>query len=492
MTADNEKCGLYAPGIHRCEEDVCGCDGGEDCPKHGANNEALKAVLGAGKHLDEANALDFGFDREGRRAHRIWFEPHRIACAGADTAMLETLARKPGAAHLDFDLANRQDYVGVAFYDVFFGSWYEGEKSPLPALVKYLREERSLDVGPNRALFPVPIHMFESHKGVHPVAKSGTGYAIGQNPRPHVIAGNGSEGEPADLDLDWRFVVVDSGVDQFHEAQLNVEADFDDLDTLRHFGRLDRVPGHGTFIAGLLASYAQGVQIEMERADGVEYRGREAVRLLDERTALRGIHEALGETVGPTVLVLAFGSYGYRGQEFVAIRNGLKGLLAANPELLVVAAAGNCDTDDRFFPAAFADEIGGVVSVGAAQRNAKAATFSNRGSWVKAVARGEAVTSTYPVDAHLGVASGLAEWSGTSFAAPRACAEIARWAHDWAQQNTPLAGPRSAWEALAVVAAPKGGGPDTAGGLPYRADFKGHEAVYLGFGNGSYSATQAK
>ncbi|MGH8911619.1 MAG: S8 family serine peptidase, partial [Acidimicrobiia bacterium] len=79
-----------------------------------------------------------------------------------------------------------------------------------------------------------------------------------------------------------------------------------------------------------------------------------------------------------------------------------------------------------------------VVSVGALDTTGprpRMATFSNRGSWLTAWAPGVDIRSIYPTDLKyeyhdtsgpVGTLDfdGLAEWSGTSFAAPYAAASI--------------------------------------------------------------------
>jgi thermitase len=71
---------------------------------------------------------------------------------------------------------------------------------------------------------------------------------------------------------------------------------------------------------------------------------------------------------------------------------------------VVVAAAGNKDTNDPTFPAASP----GVIAVAATTRDDRRATFSNYGNWVDVAAPGVKVLSTIP--------RGYASWSGTSMA----------------------------------------------------------------------------
>ena len=78
---------------------------------------------------------------------------------------------------------------------------------------------------------------------------------------------------------------------------------------------------------------------------------------------------------------------------------------------VVVAAAGNNDTNNRTYPAAYLDS---VIAVAATNRHDRRASFSNYGSWVDVAAPGVEVLSTIP--------GGYASWSGTSMAAPHVSA----------------------------------------------------------------------
>lgn len=80
---------------------------------------------------------------------------------------------------------------------------------------------------------------------------------------------------------------------------------------------------------------------------------------------------------------------------------------ARNHGVVVVAAAGNEGSGQRFYPAA----LPGVISVGATNSNDNLYSWSNRGSWVKLSAPGCAYTgSTGPIR--------WTWWCGTSFATP--------------------------------------------------------------------------
>ena len=77
---------------------------------------------------------------------------------------------------------------------------------------------------------------------------------------------------------------------------------------------------------------------------------------------------------------------------------------------VVVAAAGNGDTNDKTYPAAYP----GVIAVGATTSKDRRASFSNYGSWVDVAAPGVSVLSTVP--------GGYASWNGTSMATPHVSA----------------------------------------------------------------------
>jgi len=84
--------------------------------------------------------------------------------------------------------------------------------------------------------------------------------------------------------------------------------------------------------------------------------------------------------------------------------------------VLVVAAAGNEDSDELFYPAARAE----VIAVAATGPSDQRWSASNHGAWVDVAAPGQAVVSLRPTSAASGVAQSrsTAELSGTSMAAP--------------------------------------------------------------------------
>lgn len=88
---------------------------------------------------------------------------------------------------------------------------------------------------------------------------------------------------------------------------------------------------------------------------------------------------------------------------------------AANPNLVVVAAAGNGGNFVEQYPAA--EGVGGLIAVAASTSADQLAVFSTRGSWIRVAAPGQGITSTVP--------GGYGTWSGTSMASPFVAAEAA-------------------------------------------------------------------
>lgn len=190
----------------------------------------------------------------------------------------------------------------------------------------------------------------------------------------------------------------------------------------------DRQAGHGTFVAGVLLRHAPGVTVR-------HHRSLSSLGLTDDvtvATALRRVRETAaerGERIDVAVLTAGCHTADDRCPPV------LRAELDRCADTVVVASAGNSGSTRPFWPAA----LPGVVAVAAIEPDGELAAFSNRGDWVQAAAPGVDVVSSYVrlLTGEQGVAPGTttrvygaARWSGTSFAAPRVAAEVARLLHD--------------------------------------------------------------
>ena len=236
------------------------------------------------------------------------------------------------------------------------------------------------------------------------------------------------------------------------------------IDTVN--GVLDRLAGHGTFIAGVVRQHcpqATLMAVPVMYGDGIadEATVVDALQLLFARqlVALRDPEQ------GPLVDVLSL-SLGYYHEtsgafdDEGALVSALRGL--ASTGVAIVAAAGNGASDVEFFPGAFSQSSSfdvPLVCVGAHNPGGHqphlvppgtptVSVYSNTGGWVTAYRCGTAVVSTMPVTFDGSIRSvlfqpgspnptrgsidlddysgGFGQWSGTSFAAPALAGDIAK------------------------------------------------------------------
>ncbi len=170
-------------------------------------------------------------------------------------------------------------------------------------------------------------------------------------------------------------------------------------------GIIDQNVGHGTHVAGIIAAQAfNGVG-----ACGIAYNTKicplrifptngdtgatfssiiQAVEYATAEDNVRVISMSIGTTYESDLLQSAINQAWYAGK-------------------LLVAAAANSNTDNKYYPAAHDN----VVSVAAINKSNTKASFSNYGSWVDISAYGTGIYSTYFDDTY-------AYMSGTSMACP--------------------------------------------------------------------------
>jgi subtilisin family serine protease len=184
--------------------------------------------------------------------------------------------------------------------------------------------------------------------------------------------------------------------------------------------------GHGTFVAGVVRCLAPATEIEVE---GFLTKG----GAIYESEIAQELNEALRDGDEPQLISISAGTHSRRNLPLM----GFQALSAAyrlterDDGPLVVAAAGNDGNDIPFWPAAF----DWVVSVGSLDADGKLSDFSNHGPWVDVYAHGRDLVNAFPTGSytcheppHKGEVrnfTGLAQWSGTSFATPVVTGAIA-------------------------------------------------------------------
>lgn len=179
--------------------------------------------------------------------------------------------------------------------------------------------------------------------------------------------------------------------------------------------------GHGTFIAGLIMQEAPNAYLRFERVlspagvtDEVELLN--GLDRIERQTAAEGDHL--------DILNLSLGCYTFDDRPSPVLNDAMTRL---GRRTLVVAAAGNFDSDRPYWPAALKE----VCAVAALTRSASGApqraSFSNYGWWVDAAAPGVKLKSTFLTRGREDGKEfhGYAKWSGTSFAAPVVAGRIA-------------------------------------------------------------------
>ena len=220
-------------------------------------------------------------------------------------------------------------------------------------------------------------------------------------------------------------------------------------------GRLDGISGHGTFIAGLISNIAPRTRLEVVGLRNQEVEigpmgPRAQLRLFETEVA---IAHAMLRRSNTDVIQCGFAFPTLDdcpSLPFAAVMKELRTERAPRGgRVAVVAPAGNEYSPHPYWPAALPDVIGVAATEAKARRETRA-WFSNWGAWCDCCTRGAGVYSTFVYWDGLVHGStrpqhfeGWATWNGTSFAAPKVSAAIARL---FAQGGA--SSPMDAWDEL--------------------------------------------
>ncbi|MCG3220366.1 MAG: S8 family serine peptidase, partial [Candidatus Heimdallarchaeota archaeon] len=204
-----------------------------------------------------------------------------------------------------------------------------------------------------------------------------------------------------------RVAVVDTGIDYAHpdlsNQYLAIGYDFVNSDS----NPMDD-NGHGTHCAGTIAASINNALGIAGIADVSVFaeKGLDEWGYGDSDSLAACIDHAVSQ--GADVISNSWGGYGEDTLISTAVANAV---LAG---VVVVAAAGNDNTDMLFYPAAYPD----VISVSATDSGDNKASFSNYGDWIDVAAPGVSIYSTLPDNSY-----GYAQ--GTSMACPHVAGLIA-------------------------------------------------------------------
>lgn len=264
---------------------------------------------------------------------------------------------------------------------------------------------------------------------------TGWGTGVPPGPRPPLSALPVGENLPG---TGVRVGVLDTGIDRDHPwfagrwKAAASGADVTDRTDADQDHQLDYQAGHGTFIAGTVLQHAPGAEVVVQRMDAPggcvsDWDVHELVHRL-----LYGGQDRLD------VLNLSFGGPTSTNLSLPALCGVLDAALDADPDLVVVASAGNNGLDRPVWPAA----LPRVLGVGALLPGGQVWPRSNHGSWVSAWTQGLELSSTFvwwpppkprrrrrlPARSRRTTEPtfrGWAVWGGTSFAAARVSGAVA-------------------------------------------------------------------
>lgn len=195
-----------------------------------------------------------------------------------------------------------------------------------------------------------------------------------------------------------KIAVLDTGIDHNHPNLANITDESQGASFVG--GNTMDVQGHGTHVAGTIASYGS-VSGVMQNATLVP------VKVLgdDGSGSMYGITQGIlyAADIGSDVINMSLGGGGYNQSMDEAIQT------AVNSGTIVIAASGNDSRSSISYPAAY----DGAIAVGSVTSNGTRSNFSNYGNGLELMAPGSSIYSTYPNSQYRTL-------SGTSMAAPHA------------------------------------------------------------------------
>ena len=273
-------------------------------------------------------------------------------------------------------------------------------------------------------------------RGGRPVPTPSKDREAGKGVRVSVVDTGWYDGAATDTDTPWLSSGVQGDLEQYNPP-----------------GTIHEYAGHGTFVAGVIRCIAPATEIEVEgflTKGGAIYESEIAAELME---AMRDRRH------NPDLISISAGTYTYNNQPLLGfvILSTILNLIEGEEAPLVIAAAGNDNTDQPFWPAAFP----WVVSVGALEKDGRLCDFSNYGPWVDVYAHGRDLVNAFPTGTYVTYeaktppgqvrkfTTGLAQWSGTSFSTPIVTGAIAAYMSEHGVSA------RDARDALFASAAPK-------------------------------------
>ncbi|MBI3955460.1 peptidase S8 [Candidatus Gottesmanbacteria bacterium] len=203
-----------------------------------------------------------------------------------------------------------------------------------------------------------------------------------------------------------KVAVVDSGIDSAHE---DLAGKITNIKNCTDSITADDLFGHGTHVAGIISANTNnnigvagvGYDISLMNAKALSDNG-------------SGYYSWIADCLtwsadqGASVINMSLGGTDASQMLEEAIN------YARAKGVIVVAAAGNSNSNGLFYPAAYSQ----VISVAASDINDEKAQFSNFGNWVDVAAPGVSILSTFPMHSNYFKIKNYGYLSGTSMAAP--------------------------------------------------------------------------